>query len=200
MPNVAKPRLLVSGFGPFPGAPENPTAALVRELSGEPPERFGASALRAVVLKTEYRRSWATLRRLSSSFAPDIVLHFGLNASATAIHVERLGRNAVDRAKPDASGYAPKSAKLARNGPDAIASTFCAESIAAALRGAEFPVALSDDAGDYVCNATLYRSLVAAPASRRVGFVHMPPIGAGNLTETELLEAARIVLRAAVLA
>ena len=100
--------LLVTGFGPFPGAPENPTEALVRALAKEPAEAFGASAFKAVVLTTDYRRSWAALRRLYSSFAPDVVVHFGLNGRAEAIHIECVGRNAVDPAKPDASGYAPR--------------------------------------------------------------------------------------------
>jgi len=32
------PKLLVTGFGPFPGAPENPTEVLMRSLAAEPPE------------------------------------------------------------------------------------------------------------------------------------------------------------------
>jgi pyrrolidone-carboxylate peptidase len=54
---------------------------------------------------------------------------------------------------------------------------------------------LSDDAGRYVCNATLYRSLIAAPAARRVGFVHVPP--ASHITKERLLAAAKIILRTA---
>src|SRR5690554_802095 len=75
---TAPPRLLVTGFGAFPGAPENPTEALVRALAEEPPARFGAGALRAAVLPTDYRRSWPALRRLYGAFAPDLVVHFGL--------------------------------------------------------------------------------------------------------------------------
>ncbi len=38
------PRLLITGFGPFPGAPENPTERLVKALAAEPAEAFGADA------------------------------------------------------------------------------------------------------------------------------------------------------------
>ncbi len=194
----AAPRLLVTGFGPYPGAPENPTERLVRALAEEQAEAFGAGAFHASVLRTEYHGSWAELERLADAFAPDVVVHFGLSERIEAIHLECVGRNSVDPAKPDAAGHAPSSLRLAEDGPEMLASTFPAEAILAALTEAGFPAALSDDAGAYVCNATLYRSLHAAPPARRVGFVHVPPEGKGGLTGERLSDAARILLRAAV--
>ena len=194
---MAGPRLLVTGFGPFPGAPENPTEALVRALADEPAEAFGASAFLATALRTEYRWSWEALRRLSADFAPDVVVHFGLSERIEAIHIECVGRNAVDPKKPDACGHTPSSPRLAEDGPDILSSTFPADAILAALKVAGFPAALSDDAGDYVCNATLYRSLHSAPPTRRIGFVHVPPEGRGGYDRARLLAAARILLRAA---
>ena len=98
-----------------------------------------------------------------------------------AIHIECVGRNAVEPAKPDAVGHAPSSPRLAEDGPETLASTFPAGRFSRPLRDAGFPAALSDDAGAYVCNATLYRSLHVAPATRRVGFVHVPPEGKGRI-------------------
>jgi pyroglutamyl-peptidase len=192
------PRLLVTGFGPFPGAPENPSETLVRALAEEPPETFGASAFNAVVLKTEYRGSWVALQRLYSSFAPDVVLHFGLAARSDVIRIECVGRNSLDQTKPDAAGHAPSSA--VRSGKETLASTFPATAIAAALKRAGFPAALSDDAGGYVCNATLYRSLHAAPPARRVGLVHVPPLGTKGLTPERLYAGAALILRTATTA
>ena len=189
-------KLLVTGFGAFPGAPENPTEALVNALAGIPPQDLGASALKAVVLETEYRRSWATLRGLYSAFSPDVVIHFGLNSEAEAIHLECVGRNQVATGKTDACGYAPASARLLRDGPATVAATFPSAEILAALKMAGFPASLSDDAGHYVCNATLYRSLIAAPAARRIGFVHVPP--ASHMTKERLADAAKIILKAAM--
>ncbi len=190
-----RPRLLATGFGPFPGAPENPTEALMQALAKEPPQDFGASAFQAVVLATDYRRSWAALRRLHASFKPDVAVHFGLSAGSEALRIECLGRNSINRAKPDVSGVAPSAAIVVRGGPAAIASTFAADAILAALREGGFDAALSDDAGLYVCNATLYRSLHAAPAGRRIGFVHVPP--SHVLAPADLEKAAAIILRAA---
>lgn len=189
-------RLLVTGFGPYPGAPENPTEGLVKALAAEPPEALGAGAFHAVVLRTEYHGSWAELERLTVDFDPDVVVHFGLSERIEAIHLECVGRNFADPSKPDAAGHAP-SARVAEDGPETLASTFPADAILAALSDAGFPAALSDDAGAYVCNATLYRSLHTAPPTRRVGFVHVPPEGKGGFAGERLLDATRVLLRAA---
>jgi pyroglutamyl-peptidase len=191
-------RLLVTGFGPFPGAPTNPTERLIRALADEPPRSFEASALKVAVLPTEYARSWGTLRRLYKAFAPDVVVHFGLSARAEVVHVETLARNVVDPAKLDAVGASLISGRVRRSGPATLDATLPVGAIVARLAAARVDAAKSIDAGDYVCNATLYRSLLAAPAERRVGFIHVPPTNAG-FGEARLQEAARIILRAAVL-
>jgi pyroglutamyl-peptidase len=193
------PRLLVTGFGPFPGAPENPTTPLVLALAGESAERFGASALRAVALPAEYRRSWARLRRLYASFAPEVVVHFGLSAKAEAINIERVARRRCSAEALDAAGLGPPRGVARRSGPDELRSTLPVEPMVAALTAAGFAAAASDDAGGYVCNATFYRSLAAALAGDRiVGFVHAPP--EHILSGTRLLEAATTALAVASVA
>jgi pyroglutamyl-peptidase len=191
-----RPRLLATGFGPFPGAPENPTVALMAGLADLPAEALGASALRAVVLPTDYRRSWEVLSDLYAGFAPDVVVHFGLHLHAEAVHVERVGRNAVDPEKLDAAGYAPSDGRVHSSGPDLLHATLPVSGIVDALKEAGHAAMLSDDAGGYVCNATLYRSLHAAPLTRRVGFIHVPPEGQGGTTRQKLVEVASIVLQA----
>jgi pyroglutamyl-peptidase len=192
------PKLLVTGFGPFPGAPANPTDALVRGLAHAAPETFGAAGFQAVVLPTDYRRSWSILRRLYARFSPDVVVHFGLSGRADAMMVERTARRRCASDRADLVGFAPRRGLARRTGPEALASTLPVEAIVAALSQAGFPAALSDDAGDYVCNATLYRSLAETTASpRRIGFVHVPPEGTHGLTRERLAAAAGIVLQAA---
>ncbi len=190
------PRLLVTGFGPFPGAPQNPTEPLMRTLAGERPEAFGAGALKAIVLPTDYRRSWDILRRLYAAFTPDVVVHFGLSHRIKAIHVERVARNAADPAKPDAAGFVPRFGRARRNGPEILEATLAVDAVAEALVGAGYAAGPSDDAGRYVCNATLYRSLHAG-AAPRVGFIHVPPLGRSGMTRARLLDAAALALAAA---
>jgi pyroglutamyl-peptidase len=187
----------VTGFGPFPGAPTNPTGLLMRALAEDEPETLGVSAFKSAVLPTEYSRSWAALRRLYRSFTPDVIVHFGLSGRAEAIQVETRARNIVDPAKQDASGESLKAGRVRRNGPDAIAVTLPTRVIMEQLASARIKAALSMDAGDYVCNATLYRSLLVAPPRRRVGFIHVPPAGP-DFGPAQLLAAARMILKSAV--
>jgi pyroglutamyl-peptidase len=170
----------------------------VQALAREPVESLGAGALRAVVLPTEYRGSWDVLRRIYSRFAPDVVVHFGLSGKADAIMVERVARRRCDPEKRDAASFAPRSGLAMRSGPEVAAATLSAEAVVAALDEAGFPAAVSDDAGGYVCNATLYRSLAAArDRDTLVGFIHIPPEGRNGLTSERIKQAAVIVLRTA---
>jgi pyroglutamyl-peptidase len=185
--------LLVTGFGPFPGAPENPTAELVEALSGDAPESFGVGTLRTAVLPTEFVRSWSRLRSLYRRFDPDIVVHFGLSARATEIRLETSARNRVGPERVDASGATPRLRRVSPRGPERLLATLPTSDLRAALLAAGFATVTSDDAGDYVCNATLYRSLaVFRGTSRRVGFIHVPPRNV--LSADRLLHAARLIL------
>jgi pyroglutamyl-peptidase len=107
-----------------------------------------------------------------------------------------LGSNFASPEKPDAAGHAPASPRLVAGAPKTLPSTFPVAAILNALSEAGFAAHRSEDAGAYVCNATLYRSLHAAPAGRRVGFVHVPP--SRLLPPNELEDAAGLVLRTAL--
>lgn len=165
-------------------------------LGAEPESSFGASILRTAVLPTDYRRSWQELQPLYAAFVPDVVVHFGLSLRAESIHVERRARNAVAPDKPDAAEYAPSDGRILPSGPDVLFSTLPTMAIVEQLSARGFAAGLSDDAGAYVCNATLYRSL-HANAAPKVGFVHVPPLSRAGLTPSRLVEAAGAVLRAA---
>jgi pyroglutamyl-peptidase len=195
---MGRPKLLATGFGPFPGAAENPTEALARHLSEMPASAVGAATLEAIVLPTDFRRGWSLLRATLARTAPDIVVHFGLSSRAAALMVETRAKRRTDPAKPDCAGQFVKCGYAVRPGPEALAATFRAHAIVAALNAAGHPAALSDDAGDYVCNFVLYRSLNAAcGTARQVGFIHVPPIGRRGMTAARLIEAAAIALQAA---
>jgi pyroglutamyl-peptidase len=193
----SRPRILVTGFGPFPGAPENPTEQLVQTLAARQPAPICAGLLRAAVLPTDYRRSWSALRRLYGDFQPDIVLHFGLSRRARAVHVERVARKRCSPELPDAAGFSPSSGLARRFGPESLVSTLPVEAIAPCLQQAGIPVAISEDAGGYVCNATFYRSLLAAQTGALVGLIHLPPEGQGGFDAERLVRAAELVVRGA---
>lgn len=184
------PTLLVTGFGPWPGVPVNPTEALAAALAVLDPAELGAGHVVTKALPTEYERSWAMIRRAVRRHDPAVILHFGLASEADTLRLERFGRRACGP-RADAAGYVPQSGKVSQGGPEQIATTLPLKRLATALGHAGLPVVLSDDAGGYLCNATLYRSLHRFGARRSVGFVHVP--GRGTLANSDKIRAAAII-------
>ena len=200
-PMPSGPRLLVTGFEAFPGAPVNPTEWLVGRLLAKPPELSGISAFRAELLPVDYRRIGARLEAIGRDFAPDIAVHFGLAQRATGFRLERTADNRFQSARPDNSGYCPDDGPICAAAP-ALASTLPLEPIHAALTDAGLPVEWSEDAGGYLCNVVFTLSAAHACdgfAPSMTGFVHVPPSGPGcALSLPQLARGAHIVLRTAV--
>src|ERR1700692_4528018 len=95
--------ILVTGFGPFPGAPYNPTAPLVARLA-----RLRRPALADVtivphVFSTSYTAVDRELPRLIARHKPDALLMFGLAARTRLLRIETRARNAL-ALLPDAGG------------------------------------------------------------------------------------------------
>ena len=169
-------RLLVTGFGAFPGAPRNPTALILRHLERDRGrlERLGID-MRCVLIPVLYADVAPTLRQAVSQLRPDAILHLGLASRSRGVSVETRAVNRAGPLHPDAAGRVPSSQIIARDAPQWLAATYAASPILAAIRRERVPAHLSIDAGDYVCNATLYRSLLDA-AAPQVGFLHVPSL------------------------
>jgi len=190
-----RPRMLVTGFGPFPGAPENPTEALIDTLASMP--RFaGRSDLRFEVLPVEYEAVPLRLELLGSAFNPDIAVHFGLSARAVGFTLERIARNEIAAETPDNSGALRAGGPICAGAGD-CASTLPLNAIHEALAARGLPVAWSDNAGGYLCNFLFYLSRSAecpgfAPSMS--GFIHVPPLDAGILTFDDLKAGAVAII------
>ena len=170
--------ILITGFGPFPGAPFNPTIELVRRLS-----RLRRPALADVkiighIFETSYTAVDRDLPALIAEHKPDAVLMFGLHGRARAIHIETRARNAL-ALLPDASGNALRRGVIASGGPAARKIPAPHRRLLAAARAAQVPVQLSRDAGRYLCNYACWRAVEAAgqPGGPRLAaFVHVPRV------------------------
>jgi pyroglutamyl-peptidase len=166
------PRLLICGFGAFPEAPKNPAQAVIESLAAAGWSPPGADAA-YLVLPVAWSRSAETVLEALAREPADAVLVVGVAVSAEAFHVERLGRNAAACERPDHDGALwPHPEILPGAGPEQWASA-PTRSMLAAIERAGLPARLSEDAGDYLCNFTLYR-LLAANAAPAVGFLHTP--------------------------
>ena len=91
--SARSPRILVTGFSVFPGAPVNPTEALVGILNDDPPAGEGIDAFRADILAVEYATIAGRLSAIGREFMPDIAIHFGLARECRGFRLERVARN-----------------------------------------------------------------------------------------------------------
>ncbi len=197
-----KPRILLTGFGPFPGAPVNPTEALVAHLREAPPIPERAAAFHAECLDVDYDGVGPHLSRLGRAFRPDIAIHFGLAAQCTGFRLERVACNRHDGATPDNRGSLPVAGAICA-GPAQLPSRLPLDAIAAELARAGLPVEWSDNAGGYLCNTVMTLSLAHACegfAPAMSGFIHVPLVGApggqGTMPFDDLLRGALLIVEA----
>lgn len=168
-------RLLVTGFTPFPGAPVNPTAHLIRHFETNPPLAGRDVELRLSVLPVDYAEAIPALERAAAGFDPHVAVHFGLANGASGFRLERLARNAVVASRPDNAGIIPKASVISDQRGH-VPSGLPLVRIADALTAHGHTVEWSDDAGGYLCNYLFYHSAaglcrgIAAPVG---GFVHV---------------------------
>ena len=111
-------RVLLVGFGPFPGVPRNPSAFWP---SGWQTGDAGASSHHSkhAYFATAYAAIDSELPKLLDS-DPDIVLMFGLAARRRQLCIETHARNARSILFPDVSGYRPPRGVIALGEPAAL--------------------------------------------------------------------------------
>lgn len=167
-------RALLTAFGSFPGAPVNPTMAilaLVTKRHGRRLARLGVE-LHTAVLPVEYAGAQERALELIARARPDAALHLGLAAGRRRLSFETRALNRVGALRCDAARRRSASALVEPGGPAVRRSRAPVAACVAAITKAGAGCAPSIDAGDYLCNQTLYASL-AAPTPL-VAFLHVP--------------------------
>ena len=167
------PTILITGFGPFPGAPYNPTMKLVRALARLRRPALADTTIATHIFTTSYAAVDRDLPALIAQHRPDALLMFGLHGRAKAIRIETRARNAL-ALLPDASGKVLRHGVIAPGSPAARRMPMPAQRLLAASRETGMPAVLSRDAGRYLCNYLCWRS--AESSVRLAAFVHVPPV------------------------
>jgi pyroglutamyl-peptidase len=171
-----KLRILITGFGPFPGAPFNPTEPLVARLLKLRRPAFSDVDLSGHIFPVTYRAVDRQLPQLLAERRPHALLMFGLATRTPYVRIETRARNAVTMLWPDADHTSVRKGSIA---PSADAKTFgphTAKLLRAAL-GTGVDARASRDAGSYLCNYLSWRAIEAAGADdgpRLAAFVHVP--------------------------
>jgi pyroglutamyl-peptidase len=193
------PTILITGFGPFPGAPHNPTAVLAEKLA-----RARRPHLRLVghVFAAQYHAVDRELPALIEQHRPDALLMFGLHGRARTLRIETVARNALSR-HADAGGKVPNAPMILRGAPPQLRMATPGVRLLHAARSAGVKAELSRDAGSYLCNYLCWQatSLIGGKnAPRLAAFIHVPPVaragrsGHGLLGPVALDHAAAAIL------
>jgi pyroglutamyl-peptidase len=169
-------KVLLTGFGPFPGVRENISGLLVRRLAADARTAMPNVRFIAAILPTEWVTAPNVLAGLYDRHDPILALHFGVAPNMRGFRIETEARN-VCRMSPDAAGVLPAASNVMDETRSQRAATLDVTAISARLQEQGYCVSLSSDAGGYLCNTILYHSLALAERHGgrcNVGFVHIP--------------------------
>ena len=194
--------ILLTGFGPFPGAPSNPTGALAQRLARRQRPAFTNIRRIAHVFHTSYAAVERDLPSLITRHKPDAILMFGLATRTPYLRIETRAQNAASMLFADAERCKPSARHLSQSTLSAMAIRAPSTNLLQAARAAGVPVRLSRDAGRYLCNAVFWRALEAAghrDGPRVVAFVHLPRVRPG-LTLGDLTRGGEAILLAVLAA
>jgi pyroglutamyl-peptidase len=168
--------VLVTGFGPFPGAPFNPTRPIVAELLRRRRPALAGLRLIGHVFRTSYAAVDAELPELIARHRPQVLLMFGLAARTPYIRIETRARNRRSLLFADVAGHLPATAAIRPGAGATLPGRAPFARLLTQARTARVPVRLSCDAGRYLCNYAYRQALEFEPALRRVVFVHVPKV------------------------
>jgi len=199
-------RILLTGFGPFPGAPYNPTQPLVARLVRLRRPAFDGVELASHIFPVTYADVDRQLPELLARHKPHALLMFGLAARTSFLRVETRARNAVTMLWPDANNTRARKGAIAREADAMMFGPHTARLLRAArLTGID--ARPSRDAGSYLCNYLSWRAIerVNAGGGPALGaFIHIPLLARGGaarrkgaasrITLEELVDAGEAML------
>jgi pyroglutamyl-peptidase len=196
MSQSSPPLVLVTAFEPFGGSNINPSGLVAEKLRAP-----GGWQLKYRVLPVVTSGLAERVEELVSTLNPSLVISLGEAQGSDVFRVEQTARNLLAFGGPDNSGVQIENEPIVHDGPGALASTICCDSVQSALSKTGVASLLSDDAGGFLCNQLFYlmahRSLETGP---KVGFLHLPSLpeqgyGQGLSLERQLVAVQAVLNR-----
>ena len=163
--------LLITGFDPFGGETVNPAWEAVSRL----PDVIGDYRLTKLQIPTVFGLAAERVLAAAQEDRPDVILCVGQAGGRDAVTPERIAINCMDARIADNGGNQPREMPIVPGGPDGIFATVPVRAMADTIEAAGIPGKVSNTAGTFVCNDTLYRILQHyADTPIRAGFIHVP--------------------------
>jgi pyroglutamyl-peptidase len=201
-----KLRILITGFGPFPGAPSNPTQPLVARLLRLRRPALDGVELSGHIFPVTYQAVDRELPQLLAKYRPQAVLMFGLASRTAHVRIETRARNAVTTRWPDADRTRARKGSISGGAEAMIFGPHTAKLLRAA-NSTGIDARASRDAGSYLCNYLSWRALEVTgndTGPRLTAFVHIPLIArdgapqrkgpSHRITLDELVDAGEAML------
>jgi pyroglutamyl-peptidase len=180
-----KLRILVTGFGPFPGAPYNPTQPLVARLLQLRRPAFADVELSGHIFPVTYAAVDRELPQLLAKHRPHALLMFGLASRTRHLRIETRARNAVTMLWPDADHARVRKGSIAGGADATMFGPHTAKLLRAAV-ATGIDARASRDAGSYLCNYLSWRAIEAVSDDdglRLAAFVHVPLLQRGGASQ-----------------
>ena len=191
-----KRKLLITGFDPFGGASINPAWEAVKLL----PDTIGDFELTKLEIPTVFGLATEKVLEKAAEVWPDVILCIGQAGGRGSVTPERIGVNIRDAKISDNAGNQPVGQFVEGDGPAAYFSTVPVMAMANAIQAAGLPGQVSNSAGAFVCNDTLYGVLHHyAGTNVKVGFIHVPWLpeqGSPSLPLEQTAQALEAAIRA----
>ncbi len=159
-------RILVTGFEPFGEHLSNISEDIAKLLEGE---IVRDCVIESLILSVDESGSRAVSNLLHTN-KYEAILHMGLAEKAEFPRIEMRAKDILDFRIPDNSGRQLTSTKISGRG-DLKSTIIPADWDIDKM--IDSPV-LSEDAGEYLCNETLYRTLLALKDNTPCFFLHLP--------------------------
>ena len=189
-------KLLITGFDPFGGETINPSWEAVKLL----PEFVGEYEVHKMEIPTVVALAAKIVLEKAEEVHPDVILCIGQAGGRSAVTPERIGINIRSARLPDNAGNQPVEQTIVPDGPDGIFSTVPVAKMAQAIQDVGLLGAVSNTAGAFVCNDTLYLLLHHyAGTTVRVGFIHVPYLpqqGTPNMPLEQIVQALTAAISA----
>ena len=182
-------KLLITGFDPFGGESVNPSWEAVKLL----PDTIGDYQLHKLQIPTVFGLAPQKVLEAARAIEPDVIISVGQAGTRDSVTPERIGINMRSARIADNAGRIPVEESIVPDGPDGLFSTLPVAAMVDAIRAADLPAAISNTAGTFVCNDTLYSLLHHYQGTPvRCGFIHVPWLpeqGTPNLTLERTVQA-----------
>lgn len=167
-------KLLLLGFGPFPGIRTNHTSRIVKYINTHQDE-IGLQ-IHSNVLPVSFEKCKTEVEKRIMDYKPHAVILVGIKFSSASINLEKVALNIISGG-PDIDEVIVQNELIVPKAREAYFSTLNLHHFEDCLTNAGIPSVVSYHAGTYICNQAYYLScyfLDKLNSNPRALLIHIP--------------------------